>query len=643
MTERKAIHFFELTAAGLFRAVGYRMLGYDVSYFRISNVLARNGLFSRLGRLGFRGMSYAEMPPVEINGFFKRYVSTFSRFFDDRIRLANLEASINEHFGFGEQASLVAWRGLRQRMQMRWFEMSLLADHFGRQGMAVPTTFSLPPGGIARELVGALPAKPGTTAPGLLEHIVPIASILLRFAASAVRRAIGRLAATRDTSAASPRVPTDAGKFEVLYFPHQGISYGDLFIKDQYYSSDPESPFAATRILHLAASRLDEPSAASVLYYRGHGLAFDSIDQISPFGWRSEFFTLLSFLRLAIRARVFSGEELWRWQGYRIAAYFFAFRMLARYVAAVRAFPSARVALVGYDVLFSPWLAAALVSAGVRTVATQERFILPFYGHLDALVDHYLVWGERVQEEIEKNPVSFCRKELVVVGPPRAERIGNRSFNVPADDKYARIRNHSFLVLALDYHTTKTWDEDRLARAATWRLVRNFYEVMLNLARRYPKIHVVIKGKDLSNLKNPHLSEVIGRIERQENIEFETALDRYTPAYMATIADLGVALHTSLGDEMLAAGRPCLFYDEIGFLDDLYDYDGFPVVVRSFEELSDRVGRMLDNGPGAFMDDKDFAALRSYLYGQSGEPTRDRIQKNLEGMLAQSRLRRAQS
>lgn len=642
MTIPKTIHFFELTLAGLISACLYRIRGWHVSYFRISPGLAASGWFNRRDRLGLHGLAYGEIPAADINVFFQRYSTAFARLFDENIRLPQLEVAINEHFGLNDRAAESAWRGLRQRLQMRWFEFALVGDYLGRRFGADDCAMRGPVVGISKDVLSILPVQPRLLPAGLLEY--------LQMAVGVLTSIIGRLRRKWQQRATSPgeqcvenitRCPPDPAQFEVIYFPHKGVTYGELFVKDQYYASSDESPFHPTRILHLAASAADAPPPESLRYYAEHGLPFSSVEAIVPAGPRWELATLLSFVKVARRGRVLSLAQLGRQGGsYRFAAYYIAFRMLKRFGEAIAAMPRARVALVGYDILFSPWLSAALANAGVRTVATQERFILPFYGHLDVFVDRYLVHGERIREEMERRPVSFGRKELAIVGPPRVDDIKAWEAKPAPDDKYERLKQRYFLILALDYHTARSWDQNRMARAATWSAVRGFYEDMLRLAAAFPMAYIVIKGKDLSNLENPHLVDVVARIASQGNIHIETELEKYLPAYMAAVADLGIALHTSLGDEMLASGKACLFYDRIGFLENLYDYDGFPVVVRTFDELAMRVGKMIDGGGNSFMDEGDFVAMRSRLYGQDGRPARQRIQAELDDLYAGASERR---
>lgn len=641
MATPKTILFFELTPASLVSACLHRLCGWRVSYFRISPGLAVSNWFNGRKRLGLHGLAYSEIPSADINKFFQRYSPAFARLFEERLRLPGLETAINEHFGLNGRAAESAWRGLRQRLQMRWFEFALIGDYLGRRFGADGCATREPVVGIARDVLSILPAQPRLSLAGPLEYLQMVVGALTAITGWLWRRWQRRAASPgRPGDDDTTRRPPDPAQFEVIYFPHKGVTYGELFVKDQYYATSDGSPFHPTRILHLAASAADAPPPESLRYYAEQGLPFTSVEAIAPAGPRWELATLLSFIKVARRGRALSITRLGRQGGYRLAAYYFAFRMLRRFSEAIAAMPRARVALVGYDILFSPWLSAALASAGVLTVATQERFILPFYGHLDVFVDRYLVHGERIREEMERRPVSFGRKELAIVGPPRVDHIKAWEVKPAPDDKYEQLKRRYFLILALDFHTEKSWDQDRMARVATWSAVRGFYEDLLRLAEAFPTAYVVIKGKDLSNLENPHLADVVTRIARQGNIHIETELEKYLPAYMAAVADLGIALHTSLGDEMLASGKACLFYDRIGFLENLYDYDGFPVVVRTFDELATRVGKMIDGGIGGFMNEGDFAAMRSRLYGQDERPARQRIQGELADLYAGTPERR---
>ena len=54
---------------------------------------------------------------------------------------------------------------------------------------------------------------------------------------------------------------------------------------------------------------------------------------------------------------------------------------------------------------------------------------------------------------------------------------------------------------------------------------------------------------------------ILDIVKNTKNISVETDLEHYNPNKMISIADAAIAMYTSLGDEMLALGKPVLFYD----------------------------------------------------------------------------------
>ena len=45
--------------------------------------------------------------------------------------------------------------------------------------------------------------------------------------------------------------------FKVMFFPHKSVFYGDLFIKDHFYSKDKSSSFHPGNIIHLEYDNID--------------------------------------------------------------------------------------------------------------------------------------------------------------------------------------------------------------------------------------------------------------------------------------------------------------------------------------------------------------------------------------------------
>ena len=145
------------------------------------------------------------------------------------------------------------------------------------------------------------------------------------------------------------------------------------------------------------------------------------------------------------------------------------------------------------------------------------------------------------------------------------------------------------------------------------------------MCRDFPDACFLLKGKNVEFLKIPYFNEIIEEFRCQSNLRILDDMEVWTPFSSVAAADIGFARHTSLGDEMLALGKPVIFDDFDGFPGDIYDY-GSSVVSKSYEETRQKFSN--------FFDDKrkysdDLSPLRNYLFTTSKEPIRHVINKEL--------------
>ncbi len=62
---------------------------------------------------------------------------------------------------------------------------------------------------------------------------------------------------------------------EVIYFPHQGIFYGEMFNKDHFYNEDVKSPFHKSKVLHVSLGEKNEKyMLQNYQYYRENDIPF---------------------------------------------------------------------------------------------------------------------------------------------------------------------------------------------------------------------------------------------------------------------------------------------------------------------------------------------------------------------------------
>jgi hypothetical protein len=150
---------------------------------------------------------------------------------------------------------------------------------------------------------------------------------------------------------------------------------------------------------------------------------------------------------------------------------------------------------------------------------------------------------------------------------------------------------------------------------------------LIQLAKEHPDTYFMIKGKNNTAYHIPEMEGTMAIIHSSSNMGIEEDHEVYSPYKLAAIADAAIAVHTSLGDEMLAAGKPVLFYDYLGFPSAYFDYEGYPVIAYSYEELSER---LRDIKKGRFMGKTKFDQMRERFYTANNDgKVKEILQKEL--------------
>jgi hypothetical protein len=415
----------------------------------------------------------------------------------------------------------------------------------------------------------------------------------------------------------------------VIFFPHKGIFYGTLFAKDHYYASESESPYSPKNMLHLSLGEQTEERADA--YYEANAIPHTDLYAL---GAQNAASWVRDFARLLWKHRKTATVDGWGMFVWRTQFYFSRYCQLRLYLGGLERLPNARIALVGYDIAFPPMLSVALGLRKVITVATQERFYVIFQRIYRLIFDHYLVIGPRVTRFLAEDGSGSMIGSCTPIGPVRAEAILD-CLKKPFPEKYRELKKTYFLILALDWHSVANAIDNARAFANHWEANRRFYQDMISMAEAFPGAYVVIKGKDTKATTLPVMRDLMATIDRMPNIAIETDLAQHSPALMASMADLTIACHTSLVDEILAVGRPALIYDFVGFPSGFFDYDGYPIIVTRKTELIERVAGIMQGRP--LMRESQFCEMRRefYSYDTTGLTPRARLRTILDDIYNQ--------
>ena len=401
----------------------------------------------------------------------------------------------------------------------------------------------------------------------------------------------------------------ESTKFDIIYFPHKGIYRGDLYFEDKFYIDNENSPFYKSKILHLSLGETEEVLKRTHEYYKEESIPYMDLYQQPG---ESILISAVNILRLMIlnKHKLIKNIFYMDKQTFKDGLHFF--RIISYNKSLIKALGETKIALIGYDFLFTPFMSLALSMCNIKTIAVQDRLLSPLWKWHKIILDYYFIFGESIEEKIH-NGLDCCHiKNTRKLGVLKTDVImGEEVKNIK--NKYSEIKNNYYIILALDYIPAPNQIDNCEYVASSWKIIKKYYIDMIKLASNNPSIYIIIKGRNTSITSHPEFYGLLDVINNMPNIRVETNISEYTPSKMIAIADAAIALYTSMGDEMLAVGKPVLFYDYFGMPSSYFDYENYPVIVNSYDELEYRVNKIVNEG--YFMDSDLFDTMRNRLYG----------------------------
>ena len=412
----------------------------------------------------------------------------------------------------------------------------------------------------------------------------------------------------------------DKSSYRVLFFPHQSIFYGYTFKKDHFYSKDKNSVFHPSNILHVEFSNIllnrkklkfyDENNVKTVLFPKSNTIEFyrNFNYVIGAVGLTNTLFLLKkNFILFCVL--LFNSIQY----------------LLTR--NAIKDFSNVKVVLIGYEILFPPVVSLAFESIKVRTVATQERFMVPaFYSNFGFIVDSYFCDSEFVSDRIKESRNKFVNT-CIPCGQIRTDILVNLQ-------KKSTQNNNKFMIVAFDYHSVEDVNLNQHEPIINWRANNSFYNDLCRLSEQLPYVDIVIRGKDINWTKNDFFRDVLMRINNNPNIQISSTFSALGEQYrLAAKADLIIAKHTSIGDELIATGKNVIFYDFLPNSNKVisreYDYNKADIFVHSYGELELKTKSVID-GNNLLTESKLIELQKIINNGPADGKVKSRITSNLD-------------
>ena len=408
----------------------------------------------------------------------------------------------------------------------------------------------------------------------------------------------------------------------VLYILNYGVSYGGLYKYDHVFSDDPASPLHRQNVVFMGRTGGLSNSQGIRHGFPAHGS-------------RVRKFHLTVWL---------SAKAIWEFRWRYPFGYVWA---LSKTCAAVEGqqfillseLPSLKLAILAYDIQVPVDLVLALESLGIRTVALNERPQSVIWEMQPFAVSTLLTAGEIFSASAMASR-SVSIEQAISVGMWRTDLLRQYRSDAPHElYEHARQNGQQFIV-ALPFHVTAEGDQDGSPFITSAHSVRHFLLEIFHIAEEHPRVFIVIRGKNDHWVTDDRFQDIVGMIDQLPNITVSRDYATFNESYrLCAWADLVIAKHTSLVDEALSVGIPCVVHDYTPNSKDLsrlvVPYLPREIWAEDFNELRERIAFALADEGGDF--DRWWEPHRERIYGNFNDGrVRERARSHIASMVGES-------
>jgi len=413
----------------------------------------------------------------------------------------------------------------------------------------------------------------------------------------------------------------DTSSFEILFFPHQSIFYGDLFVKDYFYSDEKTSVFNIKNILHVEffSLFLDDDKAN---FYNDNCIKTVLFPKPKLKEYLKNFRYVLSSIGFVNSLILLKRNAL-----LFFILLFNTVVFLTKKKVVISSFPSAKIVLVGYEILFPPIVSLLFESLSIKTVAIQERFtVSAIFENWPFFIDTYYSSSNFVCKKIEQSNSKFVN-QCIPCGQMRTDLLER----LPKKDS-----DTSNLIVVFDYHSEEDPYKNMLHPDNNWLSNESFYNDICKLANRFKDFNIVIRGKNIDWIKISFFKDILELINSIPNLSISKDYKSYGMQYkLASNAKLIIAKHSSIGDEFIASGKPVIFHDfspnySKGITKE-YDYNKSDIFVYSYDELELKVKSIVEDN--YYLKKSKLIELQEIINnGQADGKANDRVMSNLNAL-----------
>ena len=370
--------------------------------------------------------------------------------------------------------------------------------------------------------------------------------------------------------------------FKIVYFPHKGIFYANLYIKDYFYSHDNQDPFFCEKILHIEYL-INDLSRKGRDFYKQKNIQYLIFKDLSNnFNiLKKMIFFLIKNYKLVFKLAKFDFEIL--------NFFFYSSFLVIQNIQRLGKLKNLKLVLVGHDIPFPKEISAACKKKNIKTIAIQDRVATTYLSSL-MIFDYYFVCGERSKNLIKKRMPSPFIDNLLNLYMVKTDKYAKLNSSNSLKNNFS---NEKLKCLVVDLHSLRSWYYNGRSSAISWRRNKDFYHEIINLAEHFPQVEFLIKSKQYDWLDIPYFKEISRQLYQKKNIVILSDQKKWTPIRSVNACDFAISLYSSLSDEMLAIGKPVIIIDKFGEPEKYFNFG--KILAKNYDETIKKINLIIED------------------------------------------------
>ena len=324
-----------------------------------------------------------------------------------------------------------------------------------------------------------------------------------------------------------------------IYFTQFGINENNNIL-DFFFKKNKLNPFKIEKAIFIDLKPRSEITKESLEYYRDNNIRTFFLNELSYNLDKKNFLKIIT----KVIKLIFKNDL------YLSILYFKFFFEVEINKSRLRKFNKIKLAFVSYEYLFPISLSVACKYYNIKLVGIQRRMHLLMYAP-NLILDYYFMFGKKTALSLKKRQISkikiipFNLKDLFFRNFPKIKKKDNLN------------------CIVFDVSSKLNWYDDSQLKGSNWKINRDFYFLIIEIAERFKNINFFIKSKKKQSWLNlPYFKKIKINFSKSNNIKLLNQNDKLNSEDMIDQFDFAIGKHTSAIDHFLVCDKISIIYED---------------------------------------------------------------------------------